>query len=75
MVITKHAAIRSAERSTSAALGKDLFRKALKALRKGAAKEYPANGGKKALIWNGWRFITAGKTLVTIMPLNSFRPA
>ena len=68
--LTYHAEIRAVERTTSVVLAKDLFRKAIKALRKGKAKEYPAGGNKTALIWNKIRFIRDKDTLITLMKLS-----
>ena len=85
IALTKHAEIRAVQRSTSVDLGHDLFRKALKALKKGEAKQYPEHSGRTCIVWNGWRFVTvaewrdtmAGKkhchTLITIIPCKSFR--
>lgn len=87
ITMTKHAEIRAVQRSASVDLGHTLFRKALRALASGKAKQYDANGGKTRIVWNGWNFIvkacwwetSTGKrpvhTLITMYPTKDFRPA
>jgi hypothetical protein len=83
--LTHHAEIRAVERSSSVDLGHLLFRKALRALVKGEAKQYPARRDRTEIVWNGWRFITkadwrdteGGKkhvhTLITMIKTNAFK--
>ncbi len=85
--LTRHAEIRSVERSSSVDLGHALFRKALRGLASGKTKQYQANGDKVKLVWNGWQFITkaewrdtiSGKrlvhSLITLYPTKAFRPS
>lgn len=87
ITMTKHAEIRAAERSASVDLGHTLFRKALKALKKGQAMQFPEHSGRTRIVWSGWHFITkaewgdtiSGKRLVhaliTMYPTKAFRPA
>ena len=87
ITLTKHAEIRAVQRSASVDLGHALFRKAMRALANGKAKQYEAEAGRTKIVWNGWQFIakadwwdtSTGKrpvhTLITMFPTKDFRPA